>query len=316
MKNCSLLITMIILFHTLASCTPALTPPATLTATLTPLPTSTPTIIPTITNTPTPTKDPNAPKEFTRYENGVYYLDITDNGTSFTYMYDEEQKLWIRELTPKGGYPLWDSVDYNAIPIRIFISQDVPGGQNIMSITHKDVTDYSDKSPVTGIIIADVGKRFLQKKATHITQPEWSQLVKDLKDGKALIPLITSSGEQVKGTFGPETGFIVTIVSPDLLEPLVGNGVSEAYDQYLVIYSQVQGLDEYGNIICRIASKKPLDQIDDIHLRIIFFFHAANIIGHEDQTRQGYTTHLFLYARASKGGRDDYSKELGIIRNP
>ena len=95
--------------------------PLTLTATLLP---PTKTQIPTATSTPSPTPDPNAPQGYTRVENGVYYMDTSENGVNYQYTWDLKEKLWLRQV---GTFPLIDLKVHNYIPLKRLTSRKCRG---------------------------------------------------------------------------------------------------------------------------------------------------------------------------------------------
>lgn len=83
----------------LASCSSVATQPPNVTVTSEVTVTSAPTNTPSPTETPISTVDPNAPNEYTRYENGVYYLDkSTEKGNTLIYSYDQEREVWVRPI--------------------------------------------------------------------------------------------------------------------------------------------------------------------------------------------------------------------------
>ena len=298
-----------------ASCVPNSGATSTPEPTKLPTNTSTPTTAPTETTTPTPTKDPNAPDDFTRFENGVYYLDTNENGILFTYTFDLEQKLWLREISPDKGYPIIDWPERKEmIPMKVYVSSDVPGGYDLIKLSHTDVTDYKDQSPISGIFAQMINERFHQNE--RVSQDELTKFFDDFFAEKISLPLITSKGETIQFALRHDKGIKVVIVNPDLLEPLIGNGASKSYDYYLLVYSDLPGIDKEGNLVCRVAPKTPINRIDDSHLRKLLFHCAFNILIDEDQREQYITyTLLGVIADHSKSKRRDYTSELSITRS-
>ena len=91
------LISILLIPFFLAACSPPATPLA--------LPSSSAsedTVVTTpVAPTPTeaPTVDPNVPPGYTRFENGIYYLDkTTENGNTLTYTWDTERKAYYRPI--------------------------------------------------------------------------------------------------------------------------------------------------------------------------------------------------------------------------
>ena len=113
----------------------------TLTATLLP---PTETQIPTATSTPSPTPEPNAPQGYARVENGVYYLDTSENGVDYHYTWDSSEKLWLR---PVGTFSLMDMTVNTYLPLKILVSSSAQGGQDLVSLSHTNSTSITGIPP-------------------------------------------------------------------------------------------------------------------------------------------------------------------------
>ncbi len=133
----------------LISCRASSTPAPT--TTLIPSAATAPTLSSTVTPEPSPTaaKDPNAPQEYTGFENGNYYLDKkTDKGNTLTYIWDVERKSYYRPIF--NGY-LWDfSPEINepdatgkdtwsdGFLTNVYIDGVIDGEQSLPTLTHHD----------------------------------------------------------------------------------------------------------------------------------------------------------------------------------
>ncbi|KXK12722.1 MAG: hypothetical protein UZ14_CFX002002167 [Chloroflexi bacterium OLB14] len=143
LKNILLIITGIIV---LVSCTSAPTQALNITVTSEVTITSAPTNIPSPTETQVPTIDPNAPAEYSRFENGDYFLDkTTENGNTLTYIWDEERNSWY--LTIFSDYMLDRSREVNdegyldAFLMNIYIDSSIEAGESIPTLHHTENID-------------------------------------------------------------------------------------------------------------------------------------------------------------------------------
>ncbi len=279
----------------------------------TPRPTETPTAVPTPTEIPDPTMPPGATGKDSK---GNYIKEVTENGNTFEYTWDKEQELWTRSL---GEFPLYDSTVFNYIPLKIFISNDVEGGQNLVSITHEDRTGGSSMNPLSSSFVPELEERYFQKDSSRISNDESAQLQREMMKGiksQAFLPLITSYGESVNMRLSTETGFILTIVNAADLEPLVGNGVSKWGDGKHTYYSQVTGVNGDGNVLCKVASVDSLRDLSDLELRYVLFSCVGNVISHENQTTQNLDNITQIFTQYSAKPYGDSPADVMIERNP
>jgi hypothetical protein len=270
--------------------------------------------------TPTFTSDPLAgsPEGTTGKdeEAGEWIKIVKENGNTFEFRWNEEQKMWTRALI-ENRY-LWDAPDYNAIPLRIYVAEGVPGADDIVKLIYNDVTSFEDQSPVTKSISDPLKKRLnMDFDQVYSKLQEKAGIKYDL-----IIQGDTEEGQSIEATFGPESGFNITIVSPEDLEPLVESKQAfkingERGSMFIV----VDGVDEVGNVNCRIASSIPLDELKDhaiggadYELRYLFFVHVANILGNVDQRNVHNLTLASILAVESGESRANGNPDVEIVK--
>jgi len=125
--------------------------------TFTVAPTSTATITPTATDIPTPTKDPDAPDEYTRLENDIYYKDVlTANGNTLIYSWDRDRHVWERQLY--SGYLLDYPKEQNdkggsdQLLMTVFIDATIEDEASLPILIHPENVDANGTLNGTGFI--------------------------------------------------------------------------------------------------------------------------------------------------------------------
>ncbi len=302
----------------LTSCAPASSTP--LPVTNTPTPTTIPTNIPTITFTPTATPDPNAPEgtrgsdaqgEFIKMESGEIARKVEYKIATGEVLWTG----WAIEKTQKGGISLIDIGGLNAVQTRLLVQPNIPGSENILSLTHPDNLESSNgDNALTGVVSAALQTR-MNILGDNAAVTPW---FKQVSSGTATLPIITSTGEAVDVLLGPETGFITIVVSYDSLDSVTVTGVTEWLDPYsnsrASFRSMVVGVDEIGNAICLIGSEKPLNELPDKVIRMITLYHAGNIINDPDQTTQEWSDWLSVFVTYADAKGDKTVPDIIITR--
>jgi hypothetical protein len=152
----------------LASCAPASTPttfPSIATLTPTPLPTDTITA----TSIPaSPTVDPNAPKDYARYENSIYYLDQkTDKGNTLTYTWDKERKSWYRLIFSGYAWDLAQEMNNGGIAdkllMKLYVDAAIKGAISLPTFIHKDNTDSRNAVNFTNLFEGDLFQALIDR---------------------------------------------------------------------------------------------------------------------------------------------------------
>ena len=278
--------------------------PPTLTATLL-LPTETP--IPIATSTPFPTPDPNAPQGYTRVENGVYYMDTSENGIDYHYTWDSNEKLWLR---PVGTFPLID-LETTYIPLRVLISSSAQGGQDFVSLSHTNSTSDSDLPPLT----AEVEPAFRQR----VSEPNMTQFQLDMlgrNGGSVYLSLITSTGEKAQVKLTQTTTFITEIVGYSDLQSLIGKGVSKWKDIHGATFlTIVTGVDAEG-IHGKIAFQGDIRTLTDEQKRNMIFEIVGSILDNEDQRVMSQSQWAYVFADDLVKACPDGTQDVGIVYNP
>ncbi len=305
-------------------------------STATNVPQATITFTPTLTPTITPTEDPlaNAPEGTTSVspDGKIYYMDTTENGVNYHFTYNKETEKWTREV---GKFPLWDDPSVNFIPFTIRINSDVKGGQNLVSLTHKDFTMNDipasgrfNPPPLSATFEYELQVRYFDNQDpnsdAHQIQIQEDMLGENnqhtyLPTIHAYMPIITSSGEKVNGILSTETGFILDIVNSNDLKPIIGKGVNKWTDPWKnTFYIQVTGVDTSGNILIKEALDGDISALSDKAMRWFLFEGVGNIINHEDQREFDF---LNLQSQAfatwsAKLQADHITQDVVIVRNP
>jgi len=253
----------------------------------------------------------------------TYYMDTTENGVSYHYTWDKVEKLWLRPLT--DGIPLEDWPQYDSLPLKILISASSEGGQNLVSLTHKNFTE-SDigptgtfaPTPISSTFDVEVEDRYFHVDlSSAVPQADDIKFQNDVRDGKAFLPIITSSGEKAEGKLSGTTGFVTTIVGYTDLEPIIGKGVTKWKDPKGASFlSTVTGIDTDGNICGKIAFQGDIRTLSDEQVRWMLFSIVGNVITREDQRVQDLNTLTYIFAKYSAKLREDGSQDIGIVRNP
>lgn len=235
--------------------------------------TQSPTVIPQA--LPTATKDPNAPAEFTRVENGIYYLDAND-GYTYTYFIKsaKQEAYWARPLIE--NYYAYDDFDIDAIPMDVWVKLGTPGSGVIVGMTHRGV-----------IISNDLSNTQIELNTFMLVKFQMTKL-KELRDGlNSGIPFdFIFNGEIMSSNFGKNGGFQITIVSEDELKLLHEQGKAVRSNGTLgFVYLVYDGV-ENGRILVRVASSQPLDKLlanvqyggPEYELRKMIFLPLMNIL--------------------------------------
>jgi hypothetical protein len=310
----------------MTSCANVIKPNVTATPQATITFTSTPTLTPT--TMPTPTEDPmaHAPEGTTSVsaDGKTYYMDTTEKDVSYHYTWDEKGKLWLRSLT--DGIPLEDWPVYDYIPLRILISASAEGEQNLVSLTHTNFTESDidpvtrrfDPPPLTSTFDVEVEDRYFNVDlSSSVPQSDDTKFQHDVRDGKAFLPIITSSGENAEGKLSETTGFVTTIVGYTDLEPMIGKGVTKWKDPTGAVFlSTVIGVDTDGNICGEIAFQGDIRSLSEKQVRWMLFSIVSNVITDEDQRVQSFNTLTDDFAIYSAKLRKDGTQDIGIVRNP
>ncbi len=302
----------------LASCAPSTStlPPVT----NMPVSTTVPTNIPTITFTPTATLDPNAPEgtresdaegEYIEMENG----DIARKVEYITATGEALWTGWAIEKTQPGGIPLLDIGELNAVQTRLLVQPNIPGSENILSLTHPDNLESSTgDNALSGVVSAALQTRMnILGDNTKVTP--W---FKQVSSGTATLPIITSTGDAVHVLLGPKTAFVTIVVPYESLDPSTVAGVTEWKDPYSEsrknFRSTVLGVDVNGNAICLIGSEEPLDTLPDKVIRLLSLWHAGNMINDPAQTTQEWSDWLSVFVTYADAKGNKKVPDIIIIR--
>lgn len=213
-------------------------------STFTPIP-PTPTI--------TLTLDPmvNAPDGATGIDkDGNYYMEAVDG---YTYFYlgatAEQEAYWARPLIE--NYYAYDHWDINAIPIDVWVKLGTPGSENIVKLTHRDVTNSDDKSIATDELNRPLRLKFQKNDLQELREGLISGLEFDF----------VFNGETMSSELGTDGGFQVTFVSESELKPLAEEHEAVRANGNLgFIYIIYDGV-ENGKVKVRVASSQPLDKL-------------------------------------------------------
>lgn len=273
------IITVFLISFILASCAPATIVVPIKTA----VPTSTFTLIPQ-TPTITSTLDPmaNAPKGTTGFDKATgepIREVIYEDRQTFTF-HLSEQGEWVRVA---GEFPLMDIGQWNYVPFRINISEDVPGGSHILQIIYADSTDDNNR-PIT----TRIRNFFLTRLGLSSNDPEYYRLVNEEMDkgseSDARLPIITSDGEKTEIILSNVNGLSVTIDSAENLKKFFEAGRAvQWFDGYGGIYYLRVIVDKNNNAVCTVASEISLEELNDRALRNFIFSCVSHVFTQEDQ---------------------------------
>jgi hypothetical protein len=191
------------------------------------------TLVPTATPLPTetlmPTIDPNAPAEYSRFENNVYFLDkTTKGGNTLTYLWDKQRKSWYRIIFT--GFVLDRPKEYgsdypDALLMNIYIDDSIVGEESIPMLKHSENTDPPNTvnfySRFQTNIINALVQRGVIKNISEFNKPSFD-------DNKFYFDFINADGSQRWGIW-PGTTIEVHIRGDyDTLKMNMGtNGFSE-----------------------------------------------------------------------------------------
>lgn len=314
--------------------------PAPATSTSTPIKVFTPTNteIPTSTPVPTVTPDPLAGSpEGTTGINGTgqWTKTTTEGETSFEWIWDKSLETWVRPLITK--YPLLDSPndDEDTFNFQIYIKEDVPGGDTFIEFTHKNVTSPDDESPLGcytcsgGFVYFRLATRFNNQHGSSLQKEEWEKYFEFLKQEDKYLPLLLPDGKKTEVRLSPDSGIILTIVPPEDLIPLVEEGKARKFTSLndgITKYIIIDGVDENGNALFRVATNIPLNKlwdiylsgkkVEDYHLRSLIYLCVSNLLTREDQTELLNFSDASIYAQQSARPRVNGELDLKIIRAP
>ena len=291
------MISVLLISFILASCAPA----TIIVPSETAVPTSTFIIIPP-TPTITVTLDPmaNVPEGTTGFDKttGEPIREVThEDGQTFTFHLNEQEE-WVRLA---GEFPLMDIGQWNYIPFRITISEDTPGGSNILQIVHADSTDDNNR-PIT----KRIRNFFITRLGLSASDPEYYRLVNEEMDkgseSDARFPIITSDGEETEIILSNVNGINLTIVNTNKLKMLFEEGRAiQWFDGHGGTYYLRVTVDEYNNAICMAASEIPLDKLADRILRNFIFSCVSHVFTQEDQREiLNYSNTQFLASASAE----------------
>lgn len=331
MKYPKLLLLFALLISSCAPTVTIVTPTSTSTATYTPNPS--PTITPTSTVTPDPLAD--APEGTMGInEQGQWTKKTTEGDITFEWIWDESLESWARPLITK--YHLLDSPNDNedTFNFQIFFKENVPGGNAFVEFTHENVTSPDDESPLGtssggSFLWFRLATRVNNQHGSSLQRDEWDKFYEFMKQEDKYLPLILPGGEKTKVRLSPESGIILTIVSPEDLIPLVEEGKARKFTSLndgITKYIVIDGVDENGNAKCRVATNISLDKLWDIYLsgkkvedyqfRALIYLCVSNIVMREDQTDLLAFSDASVYAQQSARPRANGELDLVIVRAP
>ncbi len=266
---------------------------------------------------PSPTPTEAAPKNGdTRTENG------------YTYKYSAEYGQWMREVT---NFPLDDGPDYNFVPFRISVSENVDGELDLISLVHKDFTVADipasgtfNPPPLTASFGRQVRERYFEEDTRNLTDLEQQSAfqMEMLGMGKgpqkdAYIPIIVSNGEEMRVKLSEQTGINMFIIDPDTMMQRGGANVITLHRGEVTFYVEVYGVDPAGNMLVRMAFDGSLADISNDDLRAILFTIPANFADHKDQREQGFTAYAQALADLSDNLQSDgVTPDVVINRAP
>lgn len=276
----------------LVACTPTSTmPPSAIQApTITPTntqPTATPTTEPLPKSAAESSPTPTGPKEGdTKVENGYTY--------TYTVIKTAEGKEayqgWFRSMTPTA-IPMYDwGQGYipdgnggwiqakNVSPITILVEENVSGAATIQSFTHKDLVSLSKDQQSHELYIGYMMTFF------GTTDEALAQSAREQQSGTLKYPV--QFGDTTFDWYpSPDHGAKVYILNYNNPTISKDSGAVEwkdaPYDNSF--RTTFWGLDAQGNAIGAIASKQPLDQLNQTgmfnELLIFPYYHVASMLG-------------------------------------
>lgn len=205
--------------------------------------------------------DPNRPPDATGVENGMFYMDAEDGYRYFfkenTLGNGEVDRYWARPLIE--NYYAYDDYEFNAIPITVWVKRGTPGAENIVKMTHKNVTDWDDRAPITAQLNGPLMDLFdIDKTSSQSIQ----ELRAILNSENGMPFTFTVNGKPMEGRFGTHSGVEVTMVDKSELIDLVDQNLALAVQGTQgKIYYTVDGVKEDGTVMFRIAHDLPIDKL-------------------------------------------------------
>jgi hypothetical protein len=274
--------------------------------TVTSTPTLPPTPTPTATETSTPTKDPNAPPEYSRFENGVYYLDKqTENGNTLTYMWNQKRLVYERLYFTA---PVWDkekvSNDLGAqdmFQLTVFIDKNIEGEAQLPTLIHHENVDPPNSQNFANFF-RDV---LLSKMADAGIVPNRNSIdLGPIRDGSHAFhfDFVNADGQQSWGIWEGTTITVHIRGDYDQLKAEMStNGFSEAKSNNTygpVNYYMVRIRTENGNLTLDIApSLRPATAWTQKQIMEMFMFAPAAIMEQgPDLTHPSSSTLLSIFA--------------------
>lgn len=316
---------LIFLFIFLASCgtavedSPKITSPSIQTITLTP-----------IISSPTPTSIPLTPTATGPKEGDTY--TVTEDEHEYTYTYTkldvaEDGEVVAGYVREVANFPMIDYPGVNFIPFEILVADSVSAERAILEFIHTDDTVFLpdgtiyDPLPITATFAHQLRGWYFATDSRNVpTNEQQLRFIQEMDgsatDGhKATLPIILSNGEEANVAINKQTGVILIIMSPEMLNELGGDRLSVRYVDGIAYYAEVYGIDEKGNMLCRLAFDMPLSNVPDEAFRKAIFVFPAALAERKDMREIGQSDlSITLALKSTWTQPDGVTKDLEIGR--
>lgn len=304
--------------------------------TTTPVPSPTVSLIPT--SSPTPTEIPATPTETGPREGDV--TRVTENGHTYVYTYTNLGETASGEPVMENvrgisKFHLFDTPYADSITFEINILNKVLGERNLYEMIHKNFTDADipadgifDPTPITASLGPELRERYFSEDTRQLSDREKQialqyEMLGQGESGheqaflEVIVPNGTPEGEVNNVKLSPNTGIILTIMDLETMAMLGGENILPIQMGDVMVYAQVYDVDAKGNMLCRLAFDKPMNEIDDEVLRNALFLFPASLAKQRDQRNIEQTDFSITLAHKSRWTQaDGKTLDLEIERVP
>jgi hypothetical protein len=232
------------------------------------------------------------------------------------FTWNPEMNVWLRLLTAEPIFVI-DYAEGDILPISVYVSEAVEGGDKIKAIFHENNKENPLKNDsLMSVVMPQIWKRYYGGNPSRITVPFKlallnGELPTDPPNAKPIT--IVAVGKEQEWT--PNNGIDVFIKGWDEMMPKEGNSIVEWKDpldkEGWSIRSRI-GI-KGGVIMSEVAFEGPLSSKTDKQIRMAVILHLARILDTKEGPWDGFSTIVDLFADDAGDGTTPY---IQVDRTP